>query len=311
MMPSSGQILKLGTGGLAGQIGQGEREGADSDRPEWEGRAALSFQLDKAKGVAPAQIALAGFHGRRTSLISGATVSSTLGATTCALSGYSGYCNTGFEDSSPMYGGQVVAQIPTRWFTLVASAYRGGDLRFMFGGQINSFATDVGGLTDIQGPFATLDGGTLTAAGPAVLGTNASGNVVVAPEKAIRAFGGFAQLGLPLSRWFNADPHGHNAGWQLHFTIAKDQVVHRDIDNPNFLNVAASPLPLRMGKTFIATLYYKVNNWAQFAFEQSVYASRLDSKYSLGAPFTSYTIAGVSSNEWQDHRTEFGPIFTF
>src|SRR5208283_1883911 len=70
MMPSSSQILKLGNAannGLAAQLGQGEREGADSDRPEWEGRAALSFQLDKAKGVAPAQIALAGFRSRRTS----------------------------------------------------------------------------------------------------------------------------------------------------------------------------------------------------------------------------------------------------
>ena len=62
MMPSSGQILKLGTVGLAGQLGQGEREGADSDRPEYEARAALSYQIDKAPGVAPAQIALSGFH---------------------------------------------------------------------------------------------------------------------------------------------------------------------------------------------------------------------------------------------------------
>ena len=210
-----------------------------------------------------------------------------------------------------MYGGQLVLQLPTRWFTLVASAYRGGDLRFYFGGQINSFATDVSGLTGVTAPLATLDGGTLTAAGPAVLGTNAAGSVVVAPEKPIRGFGGFAQLGLPLSRWFNANPHGHNAGWQLQFTVGKDQVVHRDIDNPNFLNVAASPLPLRMGKSSVATLYYKINNWCTFAFEQSVYASRLDANYPLGAPFTSYTIANVPSNEWQDHRTEAGPIFTF
>jgi hypothetical protein len=58
MMPSTGQILKLGNAsgnGLAAQLGQGEREGADADRPEWEGRVALSFQLDNAKGVAPAQ----------------------------------------------------------------------------------------------------------------------------------------------------------------------------------------------------------------------------------------------------------------
>ena len=69
MMPSTGQIEKLGSLGLAAQIGQGEREGADSDRPEWEGRVALSFQLDPAKGVAPAQISVAGFRGSRTSIV--------------------------------------------------------------------------------------------------------------------------------------------------------------------------------------------------------------------------------------------------
>ena len=51
MMPSTGQILKLGIAhGLAGQLGQGEREGADSDRPEQEGRVALSYQLDQGQG---------------------------------------------------------------------------------------------------------------------------------------------------------------------------------------------------------------------------------------------------------------------
>src|ERR1700733_853368 len=72
MMPSSGQILKLENAsgnGLAAQIGQGEREGADADRPEYEGRVALSYQIDRARGVAPAQIAFAGFHSRRTSIV--------------------------------------------------------------------------------------------------------------------------------------------------------------------------------------------------------------------------------------------------
>jgi len=27
-------------------------------------------------------------------------------------------------------------QLPTRWFTLVGSLYKGGDLRFFFGGQV-------------------------------------------------------------------------------------------------------------------------------------------------------------------------------
>ena len=313
MMPSTGEILKLGNAagnGLAAQLGQGEREGADADRPEYEGRAALSYQLDRATGVAPAQIALAGFHSRRTSIVpnsSYCTAAPCAANTTLIPLNYKDAFPNGFEASSPMWGGQIVAQIPTRWFTLVASAYRGGDLRFYLGGQLSTFATDTGGLTGIVGPFETADGGTLAAAGGAVLGTNAAGKVVVAPQRPIRAFGGFVQLGLPLSRWFNADPKGHNAGWQLHFTLGKDQVNDHDLNNPGFTPNAnvLSPVPLLMGKSAIATLYYKINTWASFAFEQSVYATRLENHITL------YTIAGQPSNEWQDHRTEFGPIFTF
>jgi len=315
MMPSTGQILKLGDAagnGLAAQLGQGEREGADADRPELEARAALSYQLDPAKGVAPAQIALAGFHSRRTSIVPN---SSYCLAPPCAANttpipaNYDHAFPNGFEASSTMWGGQIVAQLPTRWFTLVATAYRGGDLRFYFGDQINTFATDVSGLTGIVGPFTTADGGPLAAAGGAVLGTNAAGQVVVAPQRPIRAFGGFIQLGLPLSRWFNANPHGHNASWQLSFTLGKDQVNDRDLNNPGFVAAynggGTAPLPLLMGKSAIGTLYYKLNNWATFAFEQSVYATRAKD----GIPL--YTIDGQPSNEWQDHRTEFGPIFTF
>jgi len=319
MMPSTGQILKLGNAagnGLAAQLGQGEREGADADRPEYEGRVALSYQLDPAKGVAPAQIALAGFHSRRTSIVpnsSYCTAAPCTANTTLIPANYAAAFPNGFQASSTMWGGQIVAQLPTRWFTLVASAYRGGDLRFFFGGQINSFFTNVSGLTGVVGPFETADGGPLAAAGGAVLGTNAAGQVVVAPQKPIQAFGGFVQLGLPLSRWFNADPHGHNAGWQLLFTVGKDQVVDNDQNRANGIGCAAADgsatcgggLPMSMGKAAIGTLYYKFNNWCQFAFEQSVYGTRGFDHSLL------YTIAGQPSNEWQDHRTEFGPIFTF
>ena len=62
-----------------------------------------------------------------------------------------------------------MAQLPTRWATLVATAYKGGDLRFYFGGQINGFFTDVSGLTNVVGPFSTADGGPLAAQGGTVL----------------------------------------------------------------------------------------------------------------------------------------------
>jgi hypothetical protein len=319
MMPSTGQILKLGNAagnGLAAQLGQGEREGADADRPEWEGRVALSYQLDPAKGVAPAQIALAGFHSRRTSIVPNSSyclAAPCAGNTTPIPATYAAAFPNGFQASSTQWGGQIVAQLPTRWATLVATVYKGGDLRFFFGGQINSFFTDVSGLTGVVGPFETADGGPLAAAGGAVLGKNAAGQVVVAPQTPIQAFGGFVQLGLPLSRWFNADPHGHNAGWQLLFTLGKDQVVDNDQNRANGIGCAAADgsaacsggLPMSMGKTAIGTLYYKFNNWCQFAFEQSAYATRGFDHSLL------YTIAGQKSNEWQDHRTEVGPIFTF
>ena len=149
MMPSTGQIEKLGSLGLQGQIGQGEREGADSGRPEFEGRLALQFQLDKAPGVAPAQIFWSGFRSRRT--INRSPTSAYAITAACALRTRCLFLSRppsrmALKLPANMYGNQIVVQLPTRWFTLVASAYFGGDLRFFFGGQVNTFFTDVGGL---------------------------------------------------------------------------------------------------------------------------------------------------------------------
>ncbi len=307
MMPSSGQILKLGSLGLAGQLGEGEREGADSGRPEYEARAIVQFQLDKAPGVAPAQLIVSGFEAKRTSIVTDASSAlTTAGVATTAPANYLAAFPNGFTTSSQMYGGQVAVQLPTRWFTLTASAYRGGDLRFYFGGQVNSYATNLTGLSNpIQ--FTTTDGGPLAAAGEAILATNGAGNVVIAPEKPVRSFGGFAELGIPISRLLNASPTGHNAGWQIFLHAGKDQVVHSDLANPNLIGV----LPLLMGKMAAVTVYYKFNPWCQFAFEQSIYATRLapgSNGYTIG---TNSNGTPRTSNEWQDHRSEFGPVFTF
>ena len=158
-------------------------------------------------------------------------------------------------------------------------------MRFMFGGQANSFNTDLAGLhSSIK--FETIDGLGNAAVACSVTPDPVTGcpaaNVVVAPERPIRSFGGFVNLGLPLSRWFNANPKGHNAGWQLFLHAGKDQMVHRDISTETLSGSNA----LLMGKLFAATLYYKVNPWCMFAIEQSTYATRLKNN-------GHYLIAGV------------------
>ena len=197
----------------------------------------------------------------------------------------------GFEASSKMWGNQFAIQLPTRWFTLVVSAYKGGDLRFFFGGQVNTYFTDTGALgapnyLSNAVVYPTIDGGPLAAAGGAAIGclggtlsddgSTCSGTVQIAPQRPIRSFGGFVNLGLPLSRWFNANPKGHNAGWQLFLHAGKDQVVDKDLNNAagsngafNQANILA-PLPLSMGKMFAGSLYYKVNPWCTFATARAV-----------------------------------------
>jgi hypothetical protein len=319
MMPSSGEIDKLCNNGASGgnatclagyenQLGQGERQGADADRPEYEARLALQWQLDKAPGVAPAQVFWSGFHSRRTSIVPNASYLCDGGANPLACSEEAAFPN-GFQTSSKQYGNQIAVQLPTRWFTLVASGYKGGDLRFFLGGQVSSFVNDSGGLSGVTSGYLPLDG-VVNASGAPALGCNvplntagvcpSTSNVVIVPQRPMRGFGGFVNLGLPISRWFNADPKGHNAGWQIYLHAGKDQAVHRDLINPNF----SGSLPLLMGKMFAATLYYKLNPYCTFGIEQSVYGTRL-------VPGVDYTIAGSPDNLWQDHRTEFGPIFTF
>jgi hypothetical protein len=322
MMPSSGEIDKLCSNfpaaanatclaGYENQLGQGERQGADADRPEYEARLALQFQLDKAPGVAPAQIFWSGFKSNRTSIVPNGAYQcdggSPITSLPCSLE--QAFPN-GFQTTSKQYGNQLGIQLPTRWFTVVASGYRGGDLRFFLGGQVSSFINDTGGLFGVTTGYTPLDGVVNAAGAPALacnVPLNAAGvcpsaaNAVIVPQRPMRGYGGFVNVGLPLSRWFNADPKGHNAGWQLYLHAGKDQVVDRDLNNPNF----SGSLPLLMGKVFAATLFYRLNPWCTFAIEQSNYATRLKDHADL------YLISGVAGNEWEDNRTEFGPVFTF
>ncbi|MGA3136499.1 MAG: hypothetical protein ABSC88_10960 [Terracidiphilus sp.] len=348
MMPSSGQVEKLSfctlanvycppgvssTAGFLSQVGEAERQGADSDHPELNAGLTFQFQLDRAPAVAPAQIFWTGMHGRRTSIVPNTAQDLIGDEYPTALVAGTPLAN-GYTASSTMYGNQLAVQLPTRWFTFVLSAYRGADMRQELGGQLTTNYTDTLGLSPIPlvnangetpAPFflgTGLDNVAGTLSGFALLGCNVnpgkgicpSANVAVAPEHGVRDYGGFVEVGLPLSRWFNANPKGYNAGWQLYLHAGKDQLVHRDAAMQLGLLDGAGPNQLgqglgipMIGSEFIgATLYYKINQWCVFGLEPTHYGSRAIPE--LG---NFWTIAAKPSRIWQDQRVEFGPVFTF
>jgi hypothetical protein len=348
MMPSSGQVEKLTfctlaavdcppavspSAGFMSQIGEAERQGADSDRPELAAGLTLQFQLDKAPAVAPAQFFWTGMYGRRTSIVPN-TAQDLVGDEypTALVAGTP--LAKGFTASSDMNGNQVAVQLPTRWFTVVLSGYRGADLRQVLGGQLTTNYTDTTHLFPI--PLVNANGGSPapfflgtgldnvagTLSGFALLGCRAnpgtgscsSSDVVIAPEHGVRAYGGFVELGLPISRWLNANPKGFNAGWQLYLHAGEDQLVHRDAAMQLGLLDGAGPNQLgqglgipMIGSEFIGmTLYYKINQWCTFGLEPTHYGSRAVPE--LGK---FWMVAAVPSRIWQDQRVEFGPVFTF
>lgn len=280
--------------GLANQIGYGEREGADSGRPEFEGRAVLQFQLDKAPGVVPAEILWSGFYYRRQDNV----------LSTGVPAAYAADFPNGVNVSSPGYGNQIAVSLPTRWVTLVTSLYSGGDLRFMFGGQTLSFYSATRGLTGVANGFAADYSGV-------AFGTNAAGQGVVASQLPYRGYGGFIQAGLPLSRWFNANPKGRNAGWQAYLEYGIDAANASDFYIGKAIG-ADSAGPLKSTLKGV-TVFYKMNPWVQFGFEETKYQSQAFQATSGAGSGTCNAdkVGGVPTCFAHDWRTEFGPIFTF
>ena len=267
---------------ISQQLGYGERQGADSNRPDFEGRLVAQWQLDHAAGVAPAQLIVSGEHGSRTAIVLASAVPSA----------YQKSFARGATVSSNTNGWDVEAQLPTRYATLIGKFYGGADLRYFFVNQLYSYYTDTAGLTGLASA-ASVDG-----ASTVYFGTNAAGQQVVAPERPIRTAGGFAQLGLPLSRIFHARPGGPNAGWSLYALYGIDQAKTRDLNRLGTSSRRASTMA-------VGTLNYSLNRWVTFSFEQSLYTTHANPEMALP------TFKGGPAREWNDLREEFGPVFTF
>src|SRR5664280_765 len=277
--------------GLGNQLAYGERQGADNGKPEFESRVCLQFQLDKAPGVVPAQILWSGFYsGRQATVLASAVPAA-----------YKAAFPRGVDNNSNGYGNQIAISLPTRWATVVASGYMGADLRFFFAGQLLSNYNQAAGLTN-KANGLSVDGSSTV-----VFGTNGAGNAVVAPQKAVRGYGGFIQAGFPISRWFNANPKGRNAGWQAYYEYGLDAANANDFRFAKSISAESGGGPIKSSLNAV-TVFYKMNPWVQFGFEESHYAS-----YAL--PDTkgvcTTKIAGLPNCTSIDWRSEFGPVFTF
>ncbi len=293
VLPASGDVP--GANNLANQLGFGERQGPDSARPTVEGRVAMQFQLDHAPGVAPAQIIFSGEEGERKAVVLAAAIPTLPGTDPRGANYFRSAFPQGATVTSNTNGWTGEFQLPTRYFTLLGKYYSGSDLRWFFGGQFFSNFNDTFGLTGTSSA-ASIDG-----ASTVVFGTNASGAAVVAPQRPVRASGGFINLGLPLSRIFGADPQGRNMGWSLYMHYGVDFAKARDVERFN-PGGARHKSPLYAG-----TLYYKLNNWVTFAFEQSLY----ETDAVPGPTGTLPLFRGIPSRTWRDLRSEGGTIFTF
>ena len=296
VMPAYGNDPKA----LDNQLGYGERQGADSATPEIQSRIVTQWQLDKAPGVVPAQLIFSGVHGDRTALVRAADVPQCPATTTGCPANEDVFKDafpTGAQVSSQRWGYTAELQLPTRWATLTTKYWRGGDLRWYFVGSLfsnfnNKSVFDPG--SPAVESFSNDQSST-------VLFGFRGGVPIIAPQRPVRAQGGFVNLGLPLGRIFQAEPTSRNAGWTLYFYYAFDDAFASDIrklGNQRQKNDLGA-----------ATLNWKMNNLITFTAEESYYRTRVVGDPTGTLPYPIYR--GVPSRQWQDIRTEIGPTFTF
>jgi len=353
---------------VAEQIGVSERQGSDSGRPEITGRLVFQWQLDKARGVAPAQLIFSGMNAKRVEIINALAIrnawcgtqpnlnppgfpsettsvgvpcaAAIIGSPTTAGSLLASFPR-GAENSSQRWGADAEIQLPTRYMTLVGKYYTGADLRYYFAGQVYTAFTDnrigllgtnaVNGAGAFIGTPCGVSGGSC----PQVFDMDASApnsffgfnprtdRWRLIPQRPTRAQGGFAQIAFPLSRIFNANPAGRNAGWTFALTYGTDQAEAKDVLAQTATGNACVPgvqIPgTAVGNVCPAggvlnalgqitntngsrqrsdmgagTLVWKFNQYFSFNYESSVYLTRSDCA-GTGKTFTSFGTFGCGT----------------
>ncbi len=329
-IPASTVAVATGGGNLGQQLGYGERQGVDSARPEVQGRLVFQGQLDHAKGVAPAQIVFSAMEGERKVILTKGAIPSCTSTGFFPTSPLDPICPaanvfqlaypTGTTLTTNTNGWTAGFQLPTRYATLSANYYRGADLRFFFAGELlqqfnnftnlyNAVSNPTGNLVGTAGPNQvgcvggwncglSIDGASAIQFGmlmpPAGSPAGVPGTPYVVPQGVVRTQGGFAELGFPLSRIFNADPTGRNAGWTLNLHYGLDNAFSRDVR-------FAGNFPNKSSWAF-GNLQYKLNQYVTFGYELGYYTTR---------DISAALFAGADHHVMHDTRSEFATIFSF
>src|SRR6202158_541078 len=266
----------------------GGRVGPESNRPEYQTRVVFQYPVSRALGVVPAQFILSYDNAERAETVQASSI--TAAAIRNAFP-------SGVRLSSQRNAWSAEMQLPTSRFTLVGKYYRGGDLRYYFMGQFNDVFTDLGRAAFI-GSATSFAGRTISFG--CVGGTGATcmgGTIVHSNLEPVMGQGGFLQLGLPLSRIFNADPEGRAGfgGWSLYLTYGVDSAFAKDARRANGL--------LRTDHGSVQ-LRYKFNKWVTFVDEETYLGRR-------SADGLLKTFRGIPSRTAHAWRSEFGTLFTF
>jgi len=293
---------------VADQLGYGEKQGADSGRPEIQARVVLQWQLDKAPGVAPAQLIFSGVEGNRKVMVRASDIPlcNNTDPLVCPDSKiFQNAFPTGAVTTSTRAGWTWELQLPTRYVTVLSKFWDGSDLRWYFVGSLDSNYNDTASISKVCGADAAPAFCTAPSndgASSLYFGVNSDGIAVFAPQRPVRAIGAFLDAGFPLGRIFHADPSGRNAGWQINLHYAFDQANTSDVlhlGNQRSKNDLAA-----------ASLCWKMNSLVSFMLEESMYRTRIADP-ALGDSSTFPKFEGYPARQWHNFRSEFGPVFSF
>jgi len=129
-----------------------------------------------------------------------------------------------------------------------------------------------------------------------------NGVAAVAPQRPVRSEGGFVDLSFPLSRIFDANPSGRNAGWTSYLHYGFDSALARDSRR-----IAGGRGHSDWSE---AGVFYKLNSFTTILFAESLFRTQT-ANTSVGNPGGLPLLRGIPSTHWHDIRTEFSTLFTF